>query len=203
MDKRNFLNNTSLRYGPAVFSNFLQREESRVLVVSGLDLTSFPRLNDYFDVVIAQSGPQLTQMGTTEPDVIIYEPETLYSDGVLQFDFASWSEIAVFLVEYGSLEQIISLGRPTGLYQLGFLHGGAVSANPSTIRNTEAGLADNLAGVHLATIMGAVTIFDSAGSPGTTLASVGSIQEFLSPVSKYGIQTALIGRDRQLILERM
>lgn len=203
MDKRNFLNNTSLKYGPSEIEGFVVRPESRALVLTGLNLTALPRLNDYFDVVIVEGTAQLSMMGLTEPDIIIHDSNSLYTDGVLQYDFTAWKDTSIVLVKHGSLEQLIGLGKKSGLYQLGYLSGGEFGTEASTVRSVKAGLAENLVGVHLAAIVGASTIFDSAGREGTVLSTAESISAYLAIVDKYNNPTALISRDRQILLERM
>lgn len=203
MDKRNFLSNTSLSFNPGELSGILQRQDARALILSGLDVRTQPRLNDYFDLVIVDNKSQLDLLGLTQPDIIIHSATSLYTDGMFQFDYSAWKDIALMVVRHESLQQQASLGRKTGLSQLGYLSGGAVGTEPATVRGVKAGLAENLEGVHLATISGAAAIYDSAGRAGSISVTNASLTALLSQKDRYENPTILISRDRQVILEQM
>ncbi len=201
-DRRQLLNNRSLRFGPSSLAGLIVRADSRALVLGrALDLSDMARLNDYFDFVIAEDPTYLAATLPTTPDVVVWNRESVYEDSA--FALASDITSAIFAIRWESMVELEKLSKDTGLYQIGYLAGGDVSTTPAEVRSIAAGLAENAPGVHLAKIVGCLTVYDTEGRAGTVTATTASIQTMLDDKDKYGISAFWLGANRPTVAEKL
>ena len=201
VDRKQLLNNRSLKFGPNSLVGLVSRANSRALVVgSAQDLSALPRMNDYFDLVVVEDPDYLEQLGTTVPDLICWRRASCYLDGNYELEGLPSGIVAI---SWSSVGELVKLNKTTGYCQVPYLSGGEISNRASEVRSIPAGLAKNAEGVHLAKISGCVTIYDTEGRAGTTLATPQVLAAMVANTDKYGISTFWLGANRPTVMEKL
>jgi hypothetical protein len=203
-DKRLYLNNTDLRYSPNQLSGFITRANSRALVIGrSWNLAAYPSLNDYFDAILVEGWAGLSLLTPTKPDVVLGLNSSLYDNGVYEFDLGADASNILFCLRWEAAQELSKLGKQTNNRQLVYLSGGTVGLSASEVRSVSAGLAEGNEGVHLAKIMGCVSIYDTESREGTIAINDDVLLALLNDKDKYGISRSFIGQNRPVLLEKI
>ena len=189
-----YLSNTSTRFGPSELSGLIPG--GRALILGRrLDLLDLGDLKGYFSTIIVEDHSYASGLFSS-PDISIWQPGSPYVSDI--YSFPSSTE-TLFIVNRHALKRIMYTGVSTDTYNLAYIPGGSVGTLPSVVDYAPLGLDALAPGQHLATIMGAISFYDTEGRSGTTLATKKSLTDAVNTKDRYGVSTFYLSRRYSLV----